>query len=136
SPLHTYMLGALIHATGHPLFWAKVVGWLSTTAAIPLFYVCVRDLYGSVRRAGLAALLLSLYYVHIWIAGTAYTEGPYTAFLLGALWGVIRITRPGVRHAHRIALLAGLSMTVAILLRHEAKVVWLVTVPWLLLQVD
>ncbi len=131
APLHTYVLGGLIRAFGHPFLWAVVLGWASTTIALPLFYLAVRDLSGSVRRAGFATLLLAIYYVHIWMAGTAYVEGPYTAFLFAALWGVARASRPGARSAGRDALLAGLAMAVALLLRHEAKVVWLVVVAWL-----
>lgn len=131
APLHTYVLGSLIRIFGHPFLWAGVLGWTSTTIALPLFYLAVRDLYGNVRRAGLATLLLAIYYVHVWMAGTAYVEGPYTAFLFAALWGMIRAARPGARSAGRDALLAGLAMVVALLLRHEAKVVWLVAVTWL-----
>jgi hypothetical protein len=131
SPLHTYLLGGLILLGGSPIFWAKLVGWVTTTAALPLFFVCVRDLYGSTRQAGLATLLLAVYYVHVWLAGTAFAEGPYTVCLLAGLWGAIRATRGESTHRARDAWIGGLCFAVAILLRHEAKVVWLVVVPWL-----
>lgn len=131
-PLHVYLLGALMRLGGDPRAWAMALGWLTTTAALPLFFLAVRDLYGDARRAGLATLLLALYYVHIWMAGTAYAEAPYTCALFASLlWAVRAARRPG-RGATGAALAAGLAMAVAVLLRHEAKLVWVVVLIWLL----
>jgi len=130
-PLPTYLLGSLMRLGGDPHVWARVLGWVTTTAALPLFFIGVRDLYGDARRAGLATLLLALYYVHIWMAGTAYSEAPYTCVLFASLLCAIRAVRePG---APRTGLLfaGGLGLALAMLFRHEARLVGLIVVIWL-----
>ena len=130
-PVHTYLLGSLIRLGGDPLAAARVVGWVSTTAALPLFFLAVRELYGDARRAAIATLLLALYYVHISMAGTAYAEAPYTLALFTSLLFVARSSRRTAHARDREALLAGCAMAVALLLRHEAKLVWLVVLLWM-----
>lgn len=130
-PLPTYLLGALMRIGGDAHGWARLVGWVSTTAALPLFFLVVRDLYRDARRAGLATLLLSLYYVHIWMAGTAFTEGPYTCILFASLLCVIRAAgRPATGRAG-LLFAGGLLLALAMLFRHEARLVGLVVLVWL-----
>ncbi len=130
-PLPTYLLGALMRIGGEPQAWARMLGWVTTTAALPLFFLAIRDLYGDARRAGLATLLLALYYVHIWMAGTAYTEAPYTCVLFASLLCVIRaVRRTGTARAW-LLFAGGLALALAMLFRHEARLVGLVVLIWL-----
>ena len=134
-PLPTYLLGSLMRIGGDPHVWAGVLGWLTTTAALPLFFLGVRDLYGDARRAGLATLLLALYYVHIWMAGTAYSEAPYTCVLFAGLLCVIRAVRgPGAARTG-LLLAGGLGLALAMLFRHEARLVGLVVLVWIAREV-
>jgi 4-amino-4-deoxy-L-arabinose transferase-like glycosyltransferase len=134
-PLWTYTLGTLTRMGGDPHTWARVLGWVSTTAALPFFFLTIRDLYGDARRAGLATLLLALYYVHIWMAGTAYTEAPYTCVLFASLLCVVRAPRRSGPARSRLLLAGGLALALAMLFRHEARLVGLLAAVWLFLQV-
>jgi hypothetical protein len=131
SPLHTYLLGLPILAFDQPLFSARLLGWVTTTAAIPALWFAARAAGLETRAAGFAALLLAVYYVHVWMAGTAFVEGPYALAFLLAVGSALRAgARPsGARDAD--ALRAGLAMAIALLLRHEAKPVWALVLLWL-----
>lgn len=131
-PLHTYLLGALIRLGGDPHTWARALGWVTTTAALPLFFLAIRDLYGDARRAGIATLLLALYYVHIWIAGTAYTEAPYTCILFASVLFAIRAPRRTGGARDRLLVAGGVALALAMMFRHEARLVGLVVLVWLL----
>ena len=130
-PLWTYILGTVMRMGGDAHAWARALGWVTTTAALPLFFLAIRDLYGDVRRAGLATLLLALYYVHIWMAGTAYTEAPYTCVLFASLLCVIRAPRRSGPARAGLLLAGGLALALAMLFRHEARLVGLVVLVWL-----
>lgn len=132
-PVHTYLLGGLMRLGGDPHAWARVLGWATTTAALPLFFVAVRDLTGEARRAGIATLLLAVYYVHVWMAGTAYAEAPYLCALFASLACVARaVRRGGAAHGGRL-LAGGAALAVAMLFRHEARLVGVLVTGWLLL---
>src|SRR5262249_59750224 len=111
----------LIRAWEHPLFWSRVVGWLSTTGTLPLFYLAVREATGDIRQAGWATLLLALYYVHAWMAGTAYAEGPYALALMTAVWLALHAARGGGGARGRDAGLARGAVAGAVLPRHPGK---------------
>ena len=134
SPLPVYLVGGLTRLWEHPMFWSRLFGWLCTTATLPVFFLAVREWDLDARRAAWATLLLALYYVHIWMAGTAYTEAPYTLALVLALWWMLRAARSEGTGRERDAWLAGLAMAAALLLRHEAKLVWAVALVWLTLN--
>ncbi|HKQ59406.1 MAG TPA: glycosyltransferase family 39 protein [Candidatus Eisenbacteria bacterium] len=129
-PFHTYLLGGLIRLVGDPSLAARALGFVTTTLALPVFYLAVRELYGDVRRAALATLLLALYWVHVSMAGSAYAEAPYALALFAAMLFAARSARRPEGKT-REALFAGLAMAVALMLRHEAKLVWLVVLVWL-----
>jgi 4-amino-4-deoxy-L-arabinose transferase-like glycosyltransferase len=130
-PLPTYLLGGLMRLGGDPYGWARLLGWLATTAALPLFYLTVRDLYRDARRAGLATLLLALYYVHIWMAGTAFAEAPYTCVLFASLLCLVRATRRAGRARAALLIAGGVTLALAMLFRNEARLAGLVAVVWL-----
>lgn len=130
-PLPTYLLGALLRLGGSPVAWAHAMAWITSTAALPLLYVAVRELYGDPRRAALATWLLALYYVHIWMAGTAYVETPYLCLLFASLWFCARAVHGSGAGRDRAALAAGIAMALSLLFRHEAKLVSLILLVWL-----
>lgn len=130
-PVPTYLLGSLIRLGGDPIAWSHAIGWLTSTAAIPFFFLAVRELYGDARRAGLACWMLALYYVHIWMAGTAYVETPYVCALFACMWYAARAARRTGPERGRAAFAAGLAMAVALLFRHEAKLASLILLVWL-----
>ncbi len=66
------------------------------------------------------------------MAGTAYTEGPYTFFLFLSLRCVVGAARDAGKARGGQALAAGFAMALALLLRHEGKLVWLIVLLWLL----
>lgn len=130
-PVHTYLLGAAIRLVGDPIAAARALGWLTTTATLPVFHLAMRELYGDARRAAIATLLLAIYYVHVAMAGSAYAEAPYTLALFASLLYAARAARRAAATGGGAAWLAGGAMAIALLLRHEAKLVWLVVLVWL-----
>jgi hypothetical protein len=130
-PLPAYLLGSLIRLGGSAVAWAHALGWITSTAALPLLYLAVRELYGDARRAALATWMLAIYYVHIWMAGTAYVETPYVALLFACLWSCARAVHRTGAARDRAALAAGIAMALALLFRHEAKLVSVILLVWL-----
>ena len=130
-PLPAYLLGSLIRLGGSAIAWAHATGWITSTAALPLLYLAVRELYGDARRATLATWLLAFYYVHIWMAGTAYVETPYLCLLFACLWFSARAVHARGAARDRAALAAGIAMALALLFRHEAKLVSVILLVWL-----
>jgi len=130
-PFPAYLLGSLIRLGGSAIFWAHALGWVTSTAALPLLYLAVRELYGDARRAALATWMLAVYYVHIWMAGTAYVETPYLCLLFACLWFCARAVHRSGAARDREALTAGIAMALALLFRHEAKIVSVILLVWL-----
>lgn len=130
-PVPTYLLGSLIRLGGDPVAWAHAIGFVSGTAALALFYFAVLELWGDRRQASFAAWLLALYYVHIWMAGTAYVESPYVCLLFACLLYAARTIHRDGAARDRAAWTAGLTMAAALLFRHEAKLVCLILLVWM-----
>src|SRR5262245_20697755 len=130
-PLPAYLLGSLIRLGGSPVAWAHAIGWVTSTAALVLFYLAVREPYGDTRRAAPGTRLLALYSLHTWLPGTVYLETPYVCVLFACLWfGARAVHRTGAAR-DRAALAAGIAMALALLFRHEAKLVSLILLAWL-----
>jgi len=83
------------------------IGWLTSTVALPLFYFAVREHYRDTRRATLATWMLALYYVHIWMAGTAFVETPYVCLLFATMLFAARAVRREGGARDRAAFAAG-----------------------------
>lgn len=127
-PLHWYVLGALIRVWENPLLWAYLLGWASAMGTIVFLFRAVLLTSENKIVAGISALLLALYWTHIWLTTTNFVEIYYLFFVTYAVYRLLHASQTG---SATDAWMAGISTGVALFLRHEAKLI----VPFLWLWV-
>lgn len=74
-PAHLYVLGALIRVWNQPILLAKLIGFVCGVGTIFVFRSAVRHRFGS-TVASLCALLLAVYWTHIWLTSSYWVEIP------------------------------------------------------------
>ena len=124
--LHFYFLGSLIRIWDQPIVLAKLVNLAFGMGAIFALRSAVRPIFGEMV-ASLSALLLAIYWTHIWLTSSYWVEIPYLLLIFLA-----------ARHAFKTretadwksALLSGVFLSLAILLRHEAMLLLGVFLIW------
>ena len=124
GPLHTYMLAAALFVYPDPVVAPAILNVLLSTATAILLYLLVRDAFGR-RAGGLVAAAYCFYPVAFRNSLMAVSEVPFTFFLVLSLWLLQRAERRAARVAGNAsgwatALAAGLTLTLAGMLRYEA----------------
>jgi 4-amino-4-deoxy-L-arabinose transferase-like glycosyltransferase len=130
-PLHFYILGALLKVWNEPIILAKVFNLACGVASIFAFRAAIRPMFGEMT-ASISALLLAVYWTHIWLTSSYWVEIPYLLLMFLAVAWAMR-ARESEEQKH--ALLSGLFLTLAILLRHEALMLFGVFLVWYWLNV-
>jgi hypothetical protein len=118
-PLHWYVLGELIRLWDQPVIWAKLVNFSCGIGSLIILRKAALAVFGPLV-ASLSALLLAIYWTHIWLTSSYWVEIPYLLLIFLAV-------RYAIKAVSMIDLMAafvsGLFLTVAILLRHEATLI-------------
>jgi hypothetical protein len=130
-PLHFYLLGALLKVWNEPVILAKLINLACGVASIFAFRAAIRPMFGEMV-ASLSALILALYWTHIWLTSSYWVEIPYLLVMFLAVAFAMRVGSTGER---KHALLSGLFLTFAILLRHEALMLFGLFLIWYWLNV-
>ena len=127
GPLHFYLIGTMLRFWPDPV-WAPLAMHVAIGSLVPVI-VCqwTLDLFGSRRSAIAAGLIFAFYPAAIAVSLGARAETPFMFFMGLGLIGLVRAWRPDGRYSQ--ALLAGLAVTLASMLRYEA---WLL-LPFLLI---
>ena len=129
--LHFYFLGALIKLWNDPIILAKLINFGCGVASIFALRSAVRPMFGDMA-ASLSALLLAIFWTHIWLTSSYWVEIPY---LLLILLAVARAMKARESLKSREALMSGLFLSLAILLRHEAMMLLAVFLVWYAINV-
>ncbi len=130
-PAHIYALGILIRLWNQPVLLAKLIGFFCGVLTLFVFRNAVRHRFGP-AVASLCALLLAVYWTHIWLTSSYWSEVPYLLFVLLAVNYAekVRATRQG-----KDAVACGLFLTLALLLRNEGLLLVGLFALWYLLEV-
>lgn len=119
-PLHWYFLGMLIRIWEQPVLWAHLLGWVCAVGTIIYLFRAVQITSGNATVAGMSAVLLALYWTHIWLTTTNFVEIHYLFFVTFAVYRLLRASQTG---SAADAWIAGISTGIALFLRHEAKLI-------------
>jgi hypothetical protein len=128
---HIYALGILIRLWNQPVLLAKIIGFASGVGTIFVFRNAVRHRFGP-TVASLSALLLAIYWTHIWLSSSYWVEVPYLLFVL---LSVHYAERAKTTLAWRHALVSGVFLSLAMLLRNEALLLLVLFVWWYLIRI-
>ena len=121
GPLHFYMIGTVMSFWPDPV-WAPIALHVVIGSLLPVVvYRLTFELFGDRRSAIAAGIIFAVYPGAIAVSLGAQAEAPFMLFLGLGLIGLVRAWRPDGRISH--ALFAGLSITLASMLRYEA---WLI----------
>lgn len=118
-PLHWYVLGELICLWNQPVIWAKLINFSCGIGSLIMLRKAVQPIFGDLV-ASISALLLAIYWTHIWLTSSYWVEIPY-------LFLVFLAVHYAIKAVSKINLMAafvsGLFLTIAIFLRHEASLI-------------
>ncbi len=126
-PLHWYVLGVLIRLWDQPVLWAKLINFSCGIGSLIVLRKAARAVFGPLV-ANLSALLLAIYWTHIWLTSSYWVEIPYLLLVFLAVHYALKAVAINDSAA---AFLSGLFLTVAILLRHEATLILGLFLVWL-----
>ncbi len=118
GPLHFYLIGTVLRFWSDPV-WAPIALHVAIGSIIPVIACRMTlDLFGNRRSAIAAGLIFAMYPAAIAVSLGARAETPFMLFFGLGLLGLVQAWRPDGRISH--ALLAGLAITLASMLRYEA----------------
>ncbi len=118
-PLHWYVLGALLRVWNEPIILAKAIGFACGIGTVWAMRPAVRHVFGD-TAAVVTALLLAIFWTHIWLTSSYWVEPPYLLLVVLALhYSTGQLGRKSMGRA----VLSGLFLAVAIMLRHEGMIV-------------
>ncbi len=118
GPLHFYLIGAVMWLWPDPV-WAPTALHIAMGSLIPLImYRLTLELFASSRAALAAGLIFAVYPAAIVVSVGALAETPFMLLLGLGLIYLVRAWRPEGRIAD--AVLAGLAITFASMIRYEA----------------
>src|SRR5205085_1708782 len=126
-PLHWYVLGELIRLWDQPILWAKLINFGCGIGSLLILRTVVRRVFGPLVGS-LSALLLAIYWTHIWLTSSYWVEIPYLFLVFLALHYALKAV---ALNDLRAAFLSGLALTVALLLRHEGTLILGLFLVWL-----
>src|SRR5689334_4726802 len=130
-PLHWYILGALIRLWDQPILWAKLINFGCGVGSLIVMRKAARAVFTPLV-ADLSALLLAIYWTHIWLTSSYWVEVPYLLLVFLALHYAINAASTS---SPRAALLSGMFLTGAVLLRHEATLLLGLFLLWFALNI-
>ncbi len=142
-PAHWYFLGTLIHLWNQPIFLAKAVNFLCGVGAIIVFRAAVRTVFGDMI-ASVAALILAIFWTHIWLTTAYWVELPYLLLVFLSIHFATRgltipdgetKALPGEKSTARDAFLSGFFLALAMLLRHEGLILFALFGVWYVVNV-
>lgn len=138
-PTHWYFLGSLIRLWNEPIFWAKTVNFLCGAGSIIVFRAAVRTVFGDLI-ASVAALILAIFWTHIWLTTAYWVELPYILLVFLSVHFATRglsfsQTNFSENVKPRDAFLSGAFLAIAMLLRHEGLVLFALFGLWHLMNV-
>jgi hypothetical protein len=118
GPLHFYLIGAAMSIWADPVWTPAALHILC--GCLTAFIVCklAFELFGSVRAALLTGFAAAVYPMAVLGSLEAHSEVVFGLFLAGGLLFLVRAWRPS--GALRDAVLAGVCITLASMLRYEA----------------
>jgi hypothetical protein len=117
GPLHFYMIASVMNFWPDPVWAPAALHILCGALAAVFIYKLTAELFGAGRAALLGGLAFAVYPMAIMTSLEAHAELIFVMFLALALWFLVRAWRPNGRTSD--AVLAGLSMTLACMLRYE-----------------
>jgi hypothetical protein len=118
GPLHFYLIGAVMRLWPDPV-WAPMALHVAIGAMVPIaVYRLTFELFGSHRSAITAGLIFAFYPAAIDVSLGARVETPFLLSFGIGLVALVRAWRPDGQIRH--AVVAGLAITVAAMLRYEA----------------
>jgi hypothetical protein len=123
-PLHPYLYGAVLKLWWNLLWAPRGLTILFGVVAIVGMALLTRMALGSWRCGLVGATLLAINPGHLWLSATPLTEGPYTAFVVGAVAALLRHLRRG---GPAMVLLSGALLGLACGLRYEG---WMLAMPY------
>ncbi len=118
-PLHWYFLGSLTFLWNQPILLAKTFNFICGVCSIWVFRAAVRRCFDE-SIANLSALLLAINWTHIWLTSSYWVELPY---LLLIFLATLFLFKAHESNRAMDALLSGVFLCFAILLRHEAMLI-------------
>ena len=127
---HWYFLGALIRVWNNPVLLAKLVNLVFGFGSIVAIRRAVRPLYGDMAGS-ISALLLAIFWTHIWLTSSYWVEPSYLFFVLLA---VSQAQRAAAFPHWKSALSCGALLALAILLRHEGMLLLVMFSLWFALR--
>ena len=130
-PLHFYFLGALIRLWDEPIILAKLVNLALGMGTLIILRKAALPLFGDLVSA-LSALLLAVYWTHIWLTSSYWVEIPFIFLVFLAAHLTMKARRTFSR---KDAFLAGIFLALAILLRHEGSLLLAVFLIWFAVNV-
>lgn len=130
-PSHWYLLGTLISIWDEPIILAKLIGLACGMGAVVMLASAVRPIFGN-AVASVSALLLAICWTHIWLTSSYWVELPYMLFVFLAVYFSTRLLSDA---KSKDAILSGLFLSLAILLRHEGLVLLGLFLIWYALNV-
>ncbi|HYJ86603.1 MAG TPA: glycosyltransferase family 39 protein [Pyrinomonadaceae bacterium] len=130
-PTHIYVLGILIRLWNQPVLLAKLIGFFCGVATLFALRNTVRHRFGP-TVAALSALLLAVYWTHIWLSSSYWVEVPYLLFVLLAV-NFAEKTNTSFDWKHAFA--CGLFLSLAMLLRNEGLLLFVIFTLWFLLRI-
>lgn len=127
---HWYFLGALIRLWNNPVLLARLVNLIFGFASIVVIRRAVRPQYGEMAGS-ISALLLAIFWTHIWLTSSYWVEPSYLLFVLLA---VSQAQRAVESLRWTSALTCGAFLALAILLRHEGLLLLVMFSSWFALR--
>ena len=129
SFLYTLYLTAVFALFGPNPLVARLIQAFIVGVLQPYFaYRLGKHIYGE-RTGMLAAVFTAIYIYFIYYAATLMTEPFYITAIMGALLGLLHLRRAAPGQVNRVALMVGLALGIAVLLRQ----LFLLLIPFLLL---
>lgn len=126
------IIAGLYSLFGITAFAGRILSVLLGTLTIPLVYLLGKELFKNEKKALLAALLLSISFIHRFWTIRALADGPLTFFFVLSLYLFIRAINSGSLRGY---LWAGLSTIVSVLIKYPAILIFLIVFLYLVINI-
>ena len=126
------IIAGLYSLFGITAFAGRALSVLLGTLTIPLVYLLGKELFKNEKKALLAALLLSISFIHRFWTMRALADGPLTFFFVLSLYLFIRAINAGTLRGY---LWAGLSTILSVLIKYPGILVFLIVFIYLVVNI-